>query len=194
MTRKDYVLIAASINESYKEMERVAALDAADNVNTYARTAIISKGVSVVMNNIADSLARENPRFDRKKFVSACINGKHEHKNSYREKVRTEIGKLHNAIGVVPGHPDAAQHISTYLAGLEAAQPGGIGFGPEHLAAHNAIMKTYHDRDALLTALIDLRRYRVLPSGLPDKGKGRTEDQQRALTAVNKLIAAARHA
>jgi hypothetical protein len=60
MTRKDYVLLAASIHESYK----------------YATTANIRRGVSVVMNNIADALERSNPEFDREKFTSACINGK----------------------------------------------------------------------------------------------------------------------
>jgi len=43
----------------------------------------------------------------------------------------------------------------------------------------------------LLAALQGLERHCVTPGGVPDRGKGRTEDQQRAMDAARAAIAKA---
>ena len=55
MTRKDYVAIAAALN---------AVNDPADGNWAAA--------VSAVAEAIADTMAADNPRFDRKRFLDAC--------------------------------------------------------------------------------------------------------------------------
>lgn len=54
MTRKDYVLIAAAVRE---ERERFS------NRNP---------GADDLVRALADSLAADNPRFDRARFLKAC--------------------------------------------------------------------------------------------------------------------------
>jgi len=53
MTRKDYVAIAAAFKNADKR----------DDGETIAAS---------VMENIADAMARDNPRFDRARFLKAC--------------------------------------------------------------------------------------------------------------------------
>jgi hypothetical protein len=55
MSKKDYVLIASAISES-----RVFA--GSDDKN----------GITLATFSIADKLQRENPRFDRGRFLTAC--------------------------------------------------------------------------------------------------------------------------
>lgn len=55
MTRKDYVLIAAALKDAR------ASTPEANHV-----------GVDVAASNIAHALARDNPRFDRARFLKAA--------------------------------------------------------------------------------------------------------------------------
>ena len=50
MTRKDYVLIAQTINDSW----------------------VKSSSVHVLVLALTDALAQDNPRFDRERFLKAC--------------------------------------------------------------------------------------------------------------------------
>lgn len=61
MTRKDYVLIAQALKAHAPEVS--AYTQYADGFNT-AHAKIAAK--------LADSLARDNPRFDRARFLEAC--------------------------------------------------------------------------------------------------------------------------
>lgn len=61
MTRKDYIVIAAALKETrsqicQKEPDTEELLD----------------GVSCASEYIADALSRDNPRFDRERFLKAC--------------------------------------------------------------------------------------------------------------------------
>jgi len=64
MTKKDYELIASSVKEAFKAVER-ARLEARDT-----KHALIA--IHNVAWNLADNLESENPRFDRDKFFEAC--------------------------------------------------------------------------------------------------------------------------
>lgn len=55
MTRKDYVLIAGAIADRMRD---------ADHTQTLTIDAVASR--------IADALQRDNPRFDRGRFMAAC--------------------------------------------------------------------------------------------------------------------------
>lgn len=59
MTRKDYELIAKSLNSSFE-------------AGSYWRHSIPSELYSDIVNDLADKIELENPRFDRAKFFSAC--------------------------------------------------------------------------------------------------------------------------
>jgi hypothetical protein len=81
-----------------------------------------------------------------------------------------------------------------------ARQPATVKGDAEWTAAMLDLFRQFYDQGYkdgsadfpnLLPVLIDLRRYCVLSSGLPEKGKGRTEDQKRALDAADKAIFAA---
>ena len=56
MTRKDYVAIAAAICETLKYHERTDAIDA----------------LAFLARDLAATMARDNPRFDRARFLKAC--------------------------------------------------------------------------------------------------------------------------
>jgi hypothetical protein len=56
MTRKDYVMLAAAIKEAH-----AYAIDAARRL-----------GVASAAHEVADAIARDNPRFDRDRFLKAC--------------------------------------------------------------------------------------------------------------------------
>lgn len=58
MTRKDYILIAEALKEARAE---ALALRAGAGV-----------GVTIAAVRLADALARDNPRFDRERFLKAC--------------------------------------------------------------------------------------------------------------------------
>lgn len=60
MTRKDYVLIAQAIKETIPS-RIVTEIDAAFN-----------RGAGWTAHNIADALEKDNPRFDRERFLAAC--------------------------------------------------------------------------------------------------------------------------
>lgn len=62
MTRKDYVMIA----EAVKDAGRKAALCRSETADT-AKAALLDAATY-----IADGLAQDNPRFDRKRFMEAC--------------------------------------------------------------------------------------------------------------------------
>lgn len=59
MTRKDYVAIAAALRQFYMDDER-------ESIHT------ASGAVEYVAHNIANVMARDNPRFDRQRFLRAC--------------------------------------------------------------------------------------------------------------------------
>ncbi len=63
MTRRDYVLLAASIAQAKQatEIERNAA----------KRTAGV-KAISLTAIGLASALANDNPAFDRTRFLTAC--------------------------------------------------------------------------------------------------------------------------
>lgn len=57
MTRKDYILIASTIAEVRAK---------------YARGHAANEFLDTVAIELADKLARDNPRFDRTRFLKAC--------------------------------------------------------------------------------------------------------------------------
>jgi hypothetical protein len=57
MTRKDYVLIAAAIKAAYQ---------------TFDKPSNHANGARHVAHTLADTLATDNPRFDRDRFLTAC--------------------------------------------------------------------------------------------------------------------------
>jgi hypothetical protein len=59
MTRKDYILIAD-------------ALKAARSSYTLPNVAIYHNGIANAAQRLADALARDNPRFDRERFLKAA--------------------------------------------------------------------------------------------------------------------------
>ena len=59
MTRKDYILIAA-------------ALKAARSSYTLPNVAIYHNGIDNAAQRLADALGRDNPRFDRERFLKAA--------------------------------------------------------------------------------------------------------------------------
>lgn len=56
MTKKDYVAIAAVFTELLDE----------------GHPARVEDGVKMTANRMSDMLARDNPRFDRNRFLAAC--------------------------------------------------------------------------------------------------------------------------
>ncbi len=62
MSRQDYIRIAAAITEARKQLidDRKPLVDAANF------------GISLAAQAMADELARDNPRFDRGRFLAAC--------------------------------------------------------------------------------------------------------------------------
>lgn len=66
MSRKDYELIAAAIHRSRmaKEVDQRAKMA---KLNAAA-----VEGVRLVAIDLAASLAADNPRFDRRRFLAAC--------------------------------------------------------------------------------------------------------------------------
>jgi hypothetical protein len=58
MTRKDYVLIAAACAKAYATFS--------------PRSSNHSNGARYVAECLADALGRDNPRFDRERFLAAC--------------------------------------------------------------------------------------------------------------------------
>jgi hypothetical protein len=65
MTRKDYVLIAAALKDARPiPKHELYALDHNERLcaDTYRNVA----------RSIADALAKDNPRFDRERFLTAC--------------------------------------------------------------------------------------------------------------------------
>jgi hypothetical protein len=61
MTRKDYILIAAALKEA-----------AADILNKECPVQDLLDGKDYAAEHIADALARDNPRFDRERFLKAA--------------------------------------------------------------------------------------------------------------------------
>lgn len=61
MTRKDYELIAAALRSSR-----------ATNYTGSENRALYNNGVDNAAHNIARALQRDNPRFDRERFLVAC--------------------------------------------------------------------------------------------------------------------------
>ena len=59
MSRKDYILIAA-------------ALKAARSSYTLPNVAIYHNGIDNAAHRLADALGRDNPRFDRERFLKAA--------------------------------------------------------------------------------------------------------------------------
>ena len=61
MTRKDYIAIAAALNDTL-----LIDCPSVEFLNGAKAAAISASG------RIADVLARDNPRFDRERFLTAC--------------------------------------------------------------------------------------------------------------------------
>ena len=59
MTRKDYILIAEAIKQT------------ADMSRSFADAEAL-RGARLTANHIATALGRDNPRFDRERFLKAC--------------------------------------------------------------------------------------------------------------------------
>lgn len=64
MTKKDYELIAGAIYRSVRVTQWT-------NKNRVKREAEL-KALRLVATDLASSLAHENPKFDRKRFIEAC--------------------------------------------------------------------------------------------------------------------------
>lgn len=64
MTRKDYVLIAAALKEARDML-------AANGANL-TRTQCSLNGADASAIELADALSRDNPRFDRERFLKAA--------------------------------------------------------------------------------------------------------------------------
>jgi hypothetical protein len=70
MTRKDYVLISDTIAQLSRDIandERCALSDTGRAVASGERAA-----VQTLANRLAYELQRDNPRFDRRRFIEAC--------------------------------------------------------------------------------------------------------------------------
>jgi hypothetical protein len=70
MTRKDYVLIAEVLAQMSRDIandERCALSDTGRAVASGERAA-----VQTIANRLAYELQRDNPRFDRQRFIDAC--------------------------------------------------------------------------------------------------------------------------
>jgi hypothetical protein len=65
MTRKDYVTIAQAINATRYTLDPSILGEPvyANGINT---------AMSEVAGRLADSMAQDNPRFDRERFLNAC--------------------------------------------------------------------------------------------------------------------------
>lgn len=65
MTRKDYVLLAAALKGAYGEASSPHPHAAHDALGRHA-------GVTIAVVRLADALGRDNPRFDRERFLKAA--------------------------------------------------------------------------------------------------------------------------
>lgn len=63
MTRKDYVVLAGVIQDTYAQFNTPGQPD---------YNSVAGWGVATVALNICDVLAADNPRFDRERFLTAC--------------------------------------------------------------------------------------------------------------------------
>ena len=63
MTRRDYVAIAGAFMAARAD---IANKEPADAVET------LKDGASYAAEHVADALAKDNPRFDRARFLAAC--------------------------------------------------------------------------------------------------------------------------
>lgn len=63
MTRKDYVAIAAAIRAARRDVT---------NREPPECVADMQDGISLAAEHLADALRRDNPRFDRARFLAAC--------------------------------------------------------------------------------------------------------------------------
>lgn len=63
MTRKDYVAIAEAVMSARREITLKEPHDSREDLDD---------GVSYAAEFIADVMARDNPRFDRARFLKAC--------------------------------------------------------------------------------------------------------------------------
>lgn len=66
MTRKDYVLLANSLNGTLNAARKLRSESDSD-----AFAAAVG-GVNAAIVNLADALAADNPRFDRERFIDAA--------------------------------------------------------------------------------------------------------------------------
>lgn len=67
MTRKDYIMIAETFALTLAREEDI------DRGNAFeGRQTTYASGVRLSIGAIADTLQRDNPKFDRKKFIKAC--------------------------------------------------------------------------------------------------------------------------
>ena len=71
MTRKDYVLIAATISELLADIAREGE---SESMSDRTRAVIHGEhlGVRHAALRLADQLRQDNPRFDRTRFIEAC--------------------------------------------------------------------------------------------------------------------------
>lgn len=66
MTRKDYETIVAAIQSIHAE---AAEFYAGDDDRQFVAT----NAINATAESLSEALAKENPRFDRDKFINACF-------------------------------------------------------------------------------------------------------------------------
>jgi hypothetical protein len=66
MTRKDYIVIAAALKAAHIKIVEVEAGLSEHTVEE------LGEGVNYATDYIADALAKDNPRFDRARFLEAA--------------------------------------------------------------------------------------------------------------------------
>lgn len=71
MSRKDYELIASTINTYVRDVVRDAHSDPGNRFLTGEHSGAIS-----LVNRLADALRQTNPCFDAKRFIEFCTNVK----------------------------------------------------------------------------------------------------------------------
>ena len=69
MTRKDYEAIAAALNYQRKNQKQQMMLSSGQCSAEHGFSIYV---VDAVARDIADIMARDNPRFDRTRFLKAC--------------------------------------------------------------------------------------------------------------------------
>lgn len=65
MTRRDYILIAGALRQAFEQINEPRRTGGGMAMKSY-------DAFDIVVDRLADALARENPRFDRVRFLRAA--------------------------------------------------------------------------------------------------------------------------